>query len=101
MLYGVYQDWVHQNPGDHLYVVIVEDSKCQVRWEKLVFMPIQHYGAPSGKVGKIFVVILSVELDCVRARKWNAEGVILFQSVILQYVQGVNNSAQIRKHILF
>ena len=27
MLYGVYQDWVHQNPGDHLDGGIAEDSK--------------------------------------------------------------------------
>ena len=34
-------------------------------------------------------------------RKWNAERVIVFQSVILQRAQGINNSAQIRKRILF
>ena len=45
--------------------------------------------------------ILSVELDGVRARKWKAESVIVFQYVILQCAQGVNNSAKIRKHILF
>ena len=45
--------------------------------------------------------ILSIELDRVRARKSNAERVIVFQSVILQRAQGVNNSAQIRKRILF
>ena len=27
MIYGVYQDWEHQNPGDHLDRGIVEDSK--------------------------------------------------------------------------
>ena len=45
--------------------------------------------------------ILSVELEEVRGRKWNADRVIVFQSVILQRAQGVNNSAQIRKHVLF
>ena len=45
--------------------------------------------------------ILSVELDGFCARKWNTERVIVFQSVILQCVQGVNNSAQICKRILF
>ena len=64
-------------------------------------MPTQIYDVPSGKVGKIFVGILSVELDRVRARKWNAERVIFFQSVILQRAQGVSNSAQIRKGVLF
>ena len=27
MIYGVYQDWVHQNPGDHLDGGIAEDSE--------------------------------------------------------------------------
>ena len=68
---------------------------------KIIFMTTQRYDAPSSKVGKRFVGILSVELDRVRARKWNADWVIFFQSVILQRAQGVNNSAQIRNHILF
>ena len=69
--------------------------------EKLVCMPNQQYDAPSGKVGNRFVVILSVEFDRVCARKWNTEGVIVLQFVILQRVQGVNTSAQIRKRIFF
>ena len=39
MLYGIYQDWVHQNLGDHLDGEISEESKWQSRWEKLVCMP--------------------------------------------------------------
>ena len=35
MIYGVYQDWVHQNPGDHLDGGIAEDSKCQTRLKNL------------------------------------------------------------------
>ena len=93
MLYGVYQDWVHQIPGEHLDVGIAEDSWWQAQWEKLVCFPTQHYGAPSGKVGKRFVGILSVELDGVYVRKGNSERVIVFQSVILQRAQGVKNSA--------
>ena len=69
--------------------------------EKLVCMPTQRYDAPSGKVGKLFVGILSVELAGVCARKWNNKRVVVFQSVILQRAQGVNNSAQILKRILF
>ena len=62
-------------------------------------MPTQRSDAPSGKFGKRFTGILSVELDGVHARKWNAERVIIFQSVILQRTQGVNNSAQIQKRV--
>ena len=67
----------------------------------MVCLPTQCYDTPSGKVRKRFVGIFSVELDGVRARKWNSERVIVFQSVILQCAQGVNNSTQIRKRILF
>ena len=80
---------------------IAEDINWQAQWEKLVFMPTQHYDAPSGKVGEIFVVILSVEFDEVHDRKENTERAIFFQSVILQRAQFINNSAQIRKRILF
>ena len=64
-------------------------------------MPTQRYDAPYRKIGKIFVGILSIELDGVRARNWNAERVIVFKSVILQCAQGVNNSDQIYKRVFF
>ena len=101
MLYGVYQNWVHQNPGDHLNEGIAEDSKWQVCGKKFVCMTIQRYYAPSGKVSERSLRIQSVELDGVRARKWNADGVIIYQSVLPQHAQGLNNSVQIRKRILF
>ena len=69
--------------------------------EKLVCFPTQRSDAPSRKVGKRFVGILSVELDEVRARKWNAKRVVVFQSIILHCAQGVNNSVQICNCILF
>ena len=101
MIYDVYQDWVNQNPGDHLYGGIAEDSKWQARWKNLICIPTQCYDAPSGKVGNRFVGILSAELDWVCARKWNADRVIVFHFIILQSAQGVNNSAQNCKRILF
>ena len=64
-------------------------------------MTTQRYGAPSRKVGKRFVGIMSVEPDGFHTRKWNSEIVIVFQSVILQRTQGVNKYAQICKRILF
>ena len=33
MLFGGYQDWVHQNSGDHLDSGITEYGKCQYRWK--------------------------------------------------------------------
>ena len=42
-----------------------------------------------------------MELDGVRAQKCNSDRVIVFQSAILQLAQGVNNSKNVRAHILF
>ena len=83
-LFGVYQDWVHPNPENHLYGGINEDGKWQNRWRKLVYLPIQRYNLPYRQVGKNLVSILLVKLDGIRARKWNANMVITFQPVILQ-----------------
>ena len=33
MIFSVYQDWVHQNKGEHLDGVITEDGKCKARWK--------------------------------------------------------------------
>ena len=61
----------------------------------------QHYDASSGKVGKRFVEILSVQIDRFCAKNSNDETVAVFQSIILQRAQGVNNYVQIRKLVLF
>ena len=92
---------MHQNPGKRLDGGIAEDSKWQAQWEKLVCMPTQHCNSPSGKVRKRFVGIRSIELDRICARTWNAERVIVFQSILLQHAQIVNNFTLIRKCILF
>ena len=64
-------------------------------------MPTQRYNVLSGKVRRICFGIIFVEIDGVRARKWNAERLIMFQSVILQRYQGVNYFKYIRVRILF
>ena len=56
----------------------MEDSEWQAQTNQIVFMPNQCYDAPSGKVRKRFVVILSIELDGFCARNWNIERVIVF-----------------------
>ena len=45
--------------------------------------------------------ILPKEIVSVSARKWNFERVIILHSDNLQYAQGVDNSKNIRAHILF
>ena len=72
-IFGVYQDWVHHNPGTHVDGGIEEDGKWQEMWNKLVFMPIQHYDVSSSRIGNKFVEILSVELDRIRNLQWNKE----------------------------
>ena len=64
-------------------------------------MTIQCYDALPGKLWRKFFRTLSVHLYGVCTRNWNSERVIIFQSVILQRVQGVNNYAQICKSIFF
>ena len=34
---GVYQDWVHQNPGSHMDGGTEEDSKWQERWKNVYY----------------------------------------------------------------
>ena len=63
MILGVYQDWMHQNTGEHLDGGIPEDGKWQARWEKIVYIPTQLYDLLSGKFGRMFFGILFLELD--------------------------------------
>ena len=95
-LFGVYQDWVHQNPGTHLYGGIREDGKWQAIWKKLVCLPTQRYNVTSGQVRKRFVSTLTAEPNGRRGRKWNAERVIVFQTFILQRVRPVTGAKNIR-----
>ena len=38
-VFGIYQDWVHQNPSIYMYGGINKDDKWQVRWEKMYVCP--------------------------------------------------------------
>ena len=67
--------------------------------EKLFSMLIQRYDVLSGWIKNRFVGILSVELDGIWNHQWNAERVIVFQTVILQIVSGVYGLRNIRDQI--
>ena len=56
----------------------------QLWWQDLAFIPSQRYDAPSGKVGRRFVVALVGELRGVQDILWNSEQFIVFQMVILK-----------------
>ena len=62
-------------------------------------MPTQCY--TSAKVGKIFFETLLVDLDSVQTQKWKYDKVTIFQSVILQCAQDINNDKHIRMCIQF
>ena len=47
-LFGVYQDWVHQNPGNHLDNGINEDGKWKYRVRKLFCLKTERYNVLSG-----------------------------------------------------
>ena len=93
----VYGDWVHANPGTHLDGGVRDDSAWQAWWRDLAVMPLRHYDAPSGKVGRRFVGTLGKEMKRVRDRQWNSERFIVFQTVILQQARHVTASQAIRR----
>ena len=62
-------------------------------------MPSRRYGAPSGKVGRRFIGMLGAEMQGVRDRRWNSEGFIVVQTVILQRARHVKTSHTIRRRI--
>ena len=101
MIFGFYQYWVHQNPGDHLDGVTTEYGKWQDRWVNSSLCQTNSMTYRPENLGGEFVGTLSVEINGVRAWKWDYERVIVFHSDILQRSQGVNNSKHICAGILF
>ena len=47
--FGVYQDWVYQNPGTHLDGWVDGDVRWQKKQEKNISMRTQHYDVPSSR----------------------------------------------------
>ena len=88
-----------------LEIIWMTESKRMVSGkqggENLSFFQPNANDVPSGQFGKKFISILSVELDGIRARKWNAKWVIIFQSVILQCVRLFTGAKNIRAIIEF
>ena len=54
--------------------------------------PTQWYNVPSIQVETRFVSNIAGELDGIQGWKWNAEHVIVFQTVILQHFQFVTGT---------
>ena len=98
-LQEVYEDWVHPKPDTRLDGGIGDDEKWQGWWRDLTVMPSRRYDAPSGKVGRRFVVALVGEMRGVRDRLWNSERFIIFQTVILKQSQHGIASQAIRRKI--
>ena len=67
--------------------------------KKLVIITTKSYDVPYGRIGNIFVGIISVDLDVIRNHQCNTERVIVIQTVILQRVSGVYGARNIRDRI--
>ena len=65
-IFGIYQYWLHQNPGTHLDGGIHEYGKWQSTWKNLLFFFTQRYDIPCGWVSKIFFSALAAELNGIR-----------------------------------
>jgi hypothetical protein len=98
-LYGVYGDYVHQNPGQHLDGGIADDKLWQNYWRRLIVYHSLTYDAPNGAVGRRFVDMLAVLVEGIVSRKWNAEKFIVFQMVILQRSRDVTSAKGIKDRI--
>ena len=81
---------------EHIWMTGLERTVSVRRGGKLVCMPTQKYDVPSVWIGNIFVGIISVELDKIWNRQWNAKRAIILQTVILQRVSGAFGSRNIR-----
>ena len=77
-LFGIYEDWLHQNFVTRLWGGVKNYDKWQQSWKKII-SPTQHYDVPSGRVGKWFVAALAVVLGGIRNQQWNVESVIIFR----------------------
>ena len=62
---------------------------------KLVYFLTQLYAITSSQVRERFVSTLAAELEVRRGQKWNAEQVIVFQTVILQRVHIITGAKNI------
>ena len=62
-------------------------------------IPVRHYDAPCGRVGRRFVHDLATELTGFQQCRWNSEKLIFFQTVILQRGQHVTSSSTIMRRI--
>ena len=62
-IFGVYQDWVYQNPVTHLDGRIENYGRWKQICEKLICLPTQQYNVLYVRVKKRFVSTLTVELE--------------------------------------
>ena len=67
--------------------------------KKLICIPTQRYAVLSGRIGRRFAGTLTVEINGIWNWHWNAERVIVFQTVILQRVRLVSVAINIRNQI--
>ena len=101
LLDSVYRDHLHQNDGSHLNGGIPTDGKWQEYYRRLLPFPSSQYDLPKGKVGKLFLSRLTIELNGVRERKWNSEKPLLFALIVFQKTTNAKRSGDIRYCLLW
>jgi hypothetical protein len=74
---------------------VKDNNAWQERWRKLIVLPSQRYNAPSGAIGRCFILFLAEELKGIVSQKWNSKRFIVFQMVVLQRARDVKTSSAI------
>ena len=96
---AVYGDIIRQNDGTDIDGGVSDDQEWQSRWRKIIGLPTQHYTVPKGHIGRLFIQKLADEMNGIISRKWNAEKMIVFITVILQRSRDIKKSRDIRRRI--
>ena len=84
---------------EHIWVVRLKSVVSYSRGVNTGFFPTQLYDVTSGRIGNRFVGIILMELDRIWNYQWNAERVVIFQTVLFQRFSGVFRSRNIHDQI--
>ena len=101
MLFGIYQDRMHQNNGNHLDGGITDKVRWKAKCKNVCVCQPNATTCRTEKSEDDFSEPPSLELDSVRDWMWNSERVIVFKFIILQRDQGVEKTKYICARLLF
>jgi hypothetical protein len=99
MLDTVNGNHIHQNDGMHLMGGISDDAEWKDYWRHLLVFLSKAYDIPSGAIGKQFIIMVKALLKGIKTWKWNTYRFIVFQMTVLQHMQDVKDSWDIKRQI--